>query len=248
MTAPNDLASRPATSGPTSGQKRVVIVGASGMVGGYALRYALEQPAVGRVTSIGRRSLGLSHPKLSEVLHGDFADCSPLATALSSQDAAVFCLGTYAGAVPDEEFRKITVDYTVEFARVLHGSSPQAAFAFLSGNGADPTGRSRIAFARYKGEAENALVAAGFPHVYLFRPAYIYPVEPRREPNLGYRMLRAIYPVFRLLFPNQVIRADDLAHAMVSVAIRGMAEEPRSVLENRDIQAIARTLHTSAAR
>jgi uncharacterized protein YbjT (DUF2867 family) len=102
------------------------------------------------------------------------------------------------------------VDYTVEFARVLHGSSPGAVFSFLSGNGADPTGRSRIAFARYKGEAESALLAAGFPRVYIFRPAYIYPVEPRKEPNISYRLLRAIYPVFRVLFPDQVIRADDL--------------------------------------
>jgi len=248
VTAPNDVTSNPATNVLTPGQKRLVIVGATGMVGSYALRYALEQPAVGRVTSIARRTLGIAHAKLNEVLHRDFADCSPLANALSGQDAAVFCLGTYTGAVPDEEFRKITVDYTVEFARVLRASSPTSAFAFLSGNGADPTGRSRLAFARYKGEAENALVAAGFPHVYLFRPAYIYPVEPRKEPNLGYRMLRSIYPVFRVLFPNQVIRADDLAHAMVSVAVRGTGEGPRSVLENRDIRAVAELLHTSPAR
>jgi uncharacterized protein YbjT (DUF2867 family) len=94
--------------------------------------------------------------------------------------------------VPDLELRTITVDYTIEFARVLRRSSPDAALSFLSGSGADPTGRSRIAFARYKGEAEKALLAAGFPHVYLFRPAYIYPVEPRKEPNLGYRLLRGL--------------------------------------------------------
>jgi hypothetical protein len=120
------------------------------MVGGYALRYALDLSTVARGTAIGRRKLGISHPKLDEVLHRDFADCSALAEALSDQDGAVFCLGTYTGAVPDAELRKITVDYTVEFARVLHGSSP-AAFSFLSGNGADSTGRSRMAFARYKG-------------------------------------------------------------------------------------------------
>src|SRR6185295_19572224 len=103
---------------------------------------------------------------------------------------------------------------------VLRNSSPMATFAFLSGMGADPTGRSRAAFARYKGEAEKALLAAGFPHVYIFRPAYIYPVQPRKEPTFSYRLLRAIYPAFRLLFPNQVIPADDLAHAMVDVAVR----------------------------
>jgi len=154
---------------PTS-QKSLVLVGATGVVGGYALRCALDDDSVKAVTAIERRRLGISHPKLREVLHGDFGNCSTLSSALSRQDAVVFCLGTYTGAVSHAELRKITVDYTIEFARVLRGASPEAAFSFLSRNGADPTGKSRIAFARYKGEAENALIAAGFPSVYLFRP------------------------------------------------------------------------------
>jgi len=226
------------TNMAAAGQKRLVIAGATGMVGGYVLRYALENPAVGSVTAIGRKKLGISHPKLKEVLHQDFADCSALADTLSGQDAAIFCLGTYTGSVSDAELRTITVDYTVEFARVLRLSSPDAAFSFLSGNGADPTGRSRIPYARYKGEAEKALLAAGFPRVYIFRPAYIYPVEPRKEPNFSYRFLRAIYPVFRALFPNQVVRADDLARAMVDVAARGTEKRQSLVLENRDIRAM----------
>ena len=216
--------------------KRVVIVGASGMVGGYALRFLLENPAVGGVTSIGRRNLGVSHPKLTEILHSDFADCTTLADVLTGHDAAVYCLGTYTGAVPDEELRRITVDYTVEFARGLRASSPNATFAFLSGSGADPTGSSRMAFARYKGEAEKTLSAAGFAHVYIFRPAYIYPVQPRREPNVSYRLLRAIYPVFLVLFPNQVIRADDLARTIKDAAVRGIGQGRTLVLENRDIR------------
>jgi uncharacterized protein YbjT (DUF2867 family) len=224
----------------TSSPQRLVIVGATGMVGGYALRYALDRHEVGGVTAVGRKPTGLTHPRLREVLHQDFADCSVLAGTLAGQDAAIFCLGTYTGAVPDAELRRITVDYSVAFARVLRDSSPNAAFAFLSGSGADPTGRSRLAFARYKGEAENALTAAGFPHVYSFRPAYIYPVQPRKEPNVSYRLLRAIYPVFRRLFPNQVIPADELAHAMVDAALHGIAGSERGavVLENRDILAL----------
>ena len=222
--------------------KRLVIVGATGMVGGYALRYALEDSDVGGVTAIARRKLGISHPKLMEVLHSNFADCSALAGTLSRQDAAVFCMGTYTGVVPDAELRTITVAYTIEFARVLQGSSPEAAFSFLSGNGADPTGRSRRPYARYKGEAEKALLAAGFSRVYLFRPAYIYPVEPRKEPNVSYRVLRAIYPAFRVLFPNQVIRADDLARVMVDAAVRGTPQRAGSVLENRDIRTMVASL------
>ena len=225
-------------------QKRLLLVGATGMVGGYALRYSLESATVGSVTAIVRRKLGISHTKLQEVLHRDFADCSSLSQVLSGQDAAAFCLGAYTGAVSDAELRTITVDYPIEFARVLQASSPGAAFSFLSGSGADPTGRSRMPFARYKGEAEKALLAAGFSCLYLFRPAHIYPVEPRKEPNFSYRLLRAIYPAFRLLFPNQVIRADDLARAMVDVAVRGTEEREGPVFENRDIRAMVKSFHT----
>ncbi len=223
---------------PAEGHIRLAIVGATGMVGGYALRYALDLPAVERVTSISRRKTDISHPKLDEVLHQDFSDCSALAQMLAGQDAAVFCLGTYTGSVTDVEMYTITVDYTVEFARVFRDSSPDASFSFLSGSGADPTGRSRMAFARYKGEAEKTLFGSGFPRLYIFRPAYIYPVEPRKEPNLSYRLLRSVYPVFHLLFPNQVIRADDLAKAMVDIAIHTDAGMERVILENRDIRAM----------
>jgi uncharacterized protein YbjT (DUF2867 family) len=99
-----------------------------------------------------------------------------------------------------------------------------------------------MAFARYKGEAEKALLATGFPHVYIFRPAYIYPVEPRKEPNFSYRLLRWVYPVFRSLFPNQVIRADDLARAMVDVVVGGTGVAPSMVFENHDIRALIQSL------
>ena len=227
-------------------QKRIVIVGATGMVGGYALRYALNHPAVASVTVIGRRTLGISHPKLKEVLHQDFGNCSALAGALSGQDAALFCLGAYTGVVPDAELRKITVDYTIEFARVLHDSSPNASFSFLSGMGADQTERSRVSFSRYKGMAENALLKTGFSHVFIFRPAYIYPVEPRKEPNFGYRLLRRIYPVFRVLFPGQVIQSDDLAKAMVEVVANETEKRGDQIIENRDIQAMAKKFQPSS--
>jgi len=216
------------------------------MVGGYVLRYALKHPCVKFATAIARRKLDLSHPKLNQVVHHNFADCSALREVVSSHDAAIFCLGAYTGAVTDTELRTITVDYTVEFARVLHVSSPGAAFSFLSGSGADPSGRSRIPFARYKGDAENALLAAGFPHVYIFRPAYIYPVEPRKEPNFTYRLLRAIYPAFRVLFPDQVIPADDLARAMVDVVVQKTPGLESQVFGNRDIRSMIGSLHVTS--
>ena len=246
MTTTNQASLDASMTNPTVGQKSLVVVGATGMVGSYALRCALNSSAVKSVTSIGRKKIGVSHLKLIEVVHQNFADCSALTGVLSGQDAAVYCLGAYTGSVSDAELHAITTDYTIEFARVLHKSSPNAAFSFLSGNGADQTGRSRIAFARYKGEAEKGLIAAGFPRIFLFRPAYIYPVQPRKEPNFSYRLLRAAYPVFRVLFPNQVIRADDLAWAMVNVVVGDTKKGQEFVtgdlvLENRDIRALVKS-------
>jgi uncharacterized protein YbjT (DUF2867 family) len=107
----------------TAGQQRLVVVGATGLVGRFVLRDALDHTSVAGVTAIGRRSVGFSHSKLQEVLHQDFSDCSALEAALSDQDAAIFCLGTYTGVVSDADLRKITVDYTIGFARILKGSS-----------------------------------------------------------------------------------------------------------------------------
>ena len=107
----------------------------------------------------------------------------------------------------------------------------------MSGQGADRTGRSLLAFARYKGEAEKALLAAGFPGVYLFRAAYIYPVQPRNEPSFSYRLMRLFYPMFRLWTPSFVIASDDLAQAMVDVVVQPSWERQTVTFENRDIRA-----------
>ena len=217
---------------------RVVLAGASGMVGGIALKHCLAHDRVAAVTVIGRRPLGVTHPKLSEVIHTDFSDFTDAANHFNEKDLALFCVGAYSGAVPDDVFRRITVDCTVAFAKALLAGSPQAAFCLLSGQGADPSEKSRVAFARYKGMAENALLGMGFPRVHLFRPGYIYPVTPRQEPNLMYTVSRWLYPLMRRVVPNIGISSEDLAKAMVTVGLNGR-DNPDPVLENRAIRAEA---------
>jgi putative NADH-flavin reductase len=119
----------------------LVTVGSTGMVGGYALRYALDYPGVKRVTAISRKPAGITHPKLKGVLHQNSADCSALAGALSGQDVAIFCPGAYTGTVSNAELRRTTVDCTLEFSSAVRASSPDAAFSFLSRSGADPHGK-----------------------------------------------------------------------------------------------------------
>lgn len=217
-------------------ERRVVITGATGMVGGSALRLCLDSPEISHVTAVGRRTVGLAHPRLRDVEHADFSDCRPLDGALTDCDVALFCLGAYTGAEPDSEFRRITVDYTIGFAEAVRRRSPKAAFCFLSGSGADQSEKSRMSFARYKGAAEKALQAQGFERLHIFRPAYIYPVAPRREPNFSYRVARLLYPVMRLLSANATIRSDDLAFAMVHAGLHGTADHASPILENRDIR------------
>ena len=215
---------------------RAVITGATGMVGGIALSLCLDHPDVEEVTVIGRRAPDMEHDKLRSIVHADFTDLSAVSDALADQDFVLFCIGVYTGAVPDAEFRKITVDYTVAFADALHAKSPDAAFCFLSGEGADPTGKSRMSFARYKGEAENHLSGLGFGRLHIFRPGYIYPVTPRKEPSFTYAAFRAIWPALRLVAPGLGIASDELAAAMVKAGVEG-TDAAVSTLQNRDIRA-----------
>jgi uncharacterized protein YbjT (DUF2867 family) len=218
---------------------RVVIVGATGMIGGLALKLALADPEVSAVTAIGRRGTGLEDPKLREIGRRDFTNFRSLEAELLGHDVALFCLGAYTGKVPDAEFKEITVDYTVAFAETFYTACPLASFCFLSGQGADQTEKSRIAFAKYKGMAENALLEVGFPRVHIFRPGYIYPVTARPEPNLTYRIMRPLYPVVRRLYPNIGISSDDLARAMLEAGISGTPGHASPILENRDIRRFA---------
>lgn len=216
--------------------KNVLIAGANGMIGGLILEACLDRDDVNRVTSIVRRKSGISHPKLNEIIHEDFYDFAATADQFADQDLCFFCVGVYTGQVPREIFRRITVDITVAFATALKKKSPQAAFCFLSGQGADRTEKSRVMFAKYKGMAENILVSLGFPRLYIFRPGYIYPVTPRKEPNLMYSIFRILYkPVVSWMFPKMSITSEGLAQAMVKVTFDESASQ---TFENADIRAL----------
>jgi uncharacterized protein YbjT (DUF2867 family) len=213
--------------------KKVIITGSSGMIGGLVLQECLQREDVANVTVIVRKSLGVQHPKLVEVIHQDFLDYSAVEDSLRGQDICFFCIGVYTGQVSTEEFKKITVDYTRAFAEALKKASPDATFCFLSGQGADPHEKSRILFAREKGIAENALLRLGFPHTYLFRPGYIYPVTPRHEPNGFYRFMRGLYKVVSPIIPGIGVPSTKLAHKMVKV---GFGLGNKAIYEHRDIR------------
>jgi hypothetical protein len=213
------------------------------------LRYFVAVADAGNLTVAAPQMLHTSQPSLSRQIR-DLED--EVGTPLLTRRARGVDLTPAGRAFLDHARSALSqVEAAGEAARRVAGpAKPCFTMGFLTGHELtwmpDPTGRSRLAFARYKGQAEKALLAAGFPRVYLYRPAYIYPVQPRKEPNFSYRLLRAVYPVFRLLFPNQVIRADELAWAMVDVVLRQTQERQGLVFENRDIRAMVESLHPPA--
>ncbi len=211
--------------------KRVLLAGASGMVGNLILKECLSSDEIDKVISIVRHKSDTIHPNLHEEIINDFSDYSAHQTLFENIDAAFFCIGVYTGQVPDKEFKTITVDYAVSFAKALKDNSPGANLCLLSGAGADRKEKSRTAFARYKGIAENSISKLDL-NFYAFRPGYIYPVTPRKEPNVMYRISRSLYPVIKLLGSKASIKSTELAKAMFIVGMNGAKKE---ILENKDI-------------
>ncbi len=211
--------------------KKIIIAGASGMVGRLILEYSLYSSEVAQVISLARKKMDINHPKLKEIVVDDFTDYSEQTTAFQGTDAAFFCIGVYTGQVPRDVFKKVTVDYAIAFAKAIKDNSPSANLCLLSGAGADRTEKSRASFARFKGMAENRISELGL-NFYTFRPGYIYPVSPRKEPNIMYRIMRILYPLIRLMGSNGSIKSTELASAMFRIGLKGAHTE---ILENKTI-------------
>jgi nucleoside-diphosphate-sugar epimerase len=213
--------------------KNVILTGASGMIGGTTLDLCLKREDVGKVTSLSRRPSGIKNDKLVEVLQDDFLDYSKNVEHFKNQDSCFYCIGVYTGQVPTEEFNKITVDYTKAFSDVLRANSKSTVFCFLSGQGADSTEKSRTLFAKAKGIAENYLLKLKFEKTYIFRPGYIYPVNPRVEPNGIYKLMRMLYKPLSAIYPNIGVTSAKLAAKMVEIAFNG---GKYIILENKNIR------------
>jgi uncharacterized protein YbjT (DUF2867 family) len=216
--------------------KNVIITGSTGMIGRLILENCLKRDDVGNVTTIVRRKTGIEHAKLREVVLDDFFDYSRIVDCLKSQDVCFFCIGVYTGAVSKNEFRTITVDYTIAFAETLRLYNQKTTFCFLSGQGADLTGKSRLMFSKDKGVAEKKLIELNFHQLCLFRPGYIYPVTPRKEPGFSYRIMRLLYkPLISRLSTGISINSEQLAQAMVETGMKG---GKKVIYENKDIRDI----------
>jgi uncharacterized protein YbjT (DUF2867 family) len=219
---------------------KVVLFGATGMVGQGVLRECLLDPAVESVLAIGRNATAERHQKLQEIVHSDLADLTPIEDRLAAYDACFFCLGVSSAGMTEQAYRRLTYDLTLSVARVLVRLNPTMTFIYVSGAGTDSTERGRLMWARVKGATENSLLGM-FKSAYMFRPAYIQPLHGIRTKTVLYRAFYAIlaplYPLWKLLLPKYVTTTECVGRAMILVALRGA---PKRVLESQDIAAACR--------
>jgi uncharacterized protein YbjT (DUF2867 family) len=222
---------------------KVILFGATGMVGQAALRESLLDPGVERVLTVGRSATGQKHEKLHELIHGDLTDFSTVSGELAGYDAGFFCLGISSAGMSEADYRRVTVDIAVAAGRALAQANPAMTFIFVSGAGTDSTGKSRTMWARVKGEAENAILALPFKAAYAFRPAFIRSMHGIKSRTRSYRVLYAIMtpfiPLVMVLFPRQVTTTEKIGRAMLNVARHGAAKR---ILESDDINAAAEAL------
>jgi uncharacterized protein YbjT (DUF2867 family) len=225
---------------------KVVLFGATGMVGQGVLRECLNDTDVKAVLSIVRRSSGQPHHKLKELVHQNFLDFSTIKPELTGYDACFFCLGVSSTGITEQEYESITYGITMAAAKTLLKLNPGISFLFVSGTGTDSTEQSRTMWARIKGKTENALLRMPFKRVYMFRPAYIQPlhgiVSKTRLYRTFYAVLAPIYPLLKRLLPKYVTTTEELGRVMIKVARDGAS---KSVLENWDINQIAKKLSIS---
>ncbi|MFE1797118.1 NAD-dependent epimerase/dehydratase family protein [Streptomyces sp. NPDC059517] len=219
---------------------KVILFGATGMVGRGVLRECLRDAVVESVLVIGRTTVGVTHPKLREIVRADLTDLDGLEGELSGYDACFFCLGVSSAGMKEAAYREVTYDLTLSVARTLAASSPGLAFCYVSGQGTDSSARGRVMWARVKGETENALLALDGVDAYMFRPGLIQPLHGITSKTRIYRLVYAatgrLLPLLRKLAPRWITTTEQVGLAMVAVA-RG--ESGVRVLETEEINRLA---------
>jgi uncharacterized protein YbjT (DUF2867 family) len=211
---------------------KAIVFGATGMVGEGVLHVALNDTDVEAVLVVGRKSCGVSHPKLLEIIHGDFFNYTPIEAQLAGCNACYFCLGVSSIGMNERDYTRITYDLTMAAARSLSRLNPEMTFCYVSGLGTDGTEKGRSMWARVKGKTENDLQKLPFKGVYLFRPGFIKPIKGLKNAFKIATILGAVYPLWKALLPKYVCTLEDLGNAMINVTRNG--NESR-VLECADI-------------
>lgn len=220
---------------------KVLIFGATGMVGQGVLRECLLAPDVTDVTVVGRTPVEQNDPKLRQLVIADLTNLEPVASQLRGFDACFFCLGVSSAGMDEAEYTRVTYGITMAVASTLSQLNPNMTFTYVSGVGTDSTEHGRSMWARVKGKTENDIKKLPFAGVYLFRPGVIQPLHGITSKTPSYRILYAMtswmLPVARRLFPNVIVTTEDVGRAMLNAARVGAG---RRVLGPKKIAQLAR--------
>ena len=215
---------------------KVIVFGATGMVGQGVLRECLRDGDVTEVLTVGRSATGQPHPKLCELVHKDFLDFSTIEKDITGYDACFFCLGVSSIGMDAERYRHLTYDITLAAARPLARLNPGMTFVYVTGASTDSTEQGRVMWARVKGKTENDLLKLPFKAAYMFRPGAIQPLHGVRSKTAwvqaSYVMTGPLLSFLHQVAPNFVTTTEEVGRAMLSVAKRGY---PRPILEMEDI-------------
>jgi hypothetical protein len=206
------------------------------MVGEGVLIECLNHPDVEEILVINRKPGGVSHPKLRELIHGDFFNLAPIEGQLAGFDACFFCLGVSSVGMSNEEYRRITYDLTLNVARLLARLNPETTFCYVTGAGTDSSEQGRIAWARVKGATENAL-ARLFKRAYMFRPGFMKATPGQKNVKSYYKFFAWLYPIGRALYPAGFCTLQEVGLAMINAAREGY---PNRILEVADIVKLAK--------
>ncbi|MCH6573850.1 MAG: NAD-dependent epimerase/dehydratase family protein [Bacteroidetes bacterium] len=209
-----------------------IIFGATGMVGEGVLHECLKHPDIESVLVINRRSCGVNHEKLREIIHTDFLDFSTIENELAGYNACYFCMGVSSIGKKEEEYTRLTYDLTMHVANTLVKLNPEMTFCYISGAGTDSTEKGRSMWARVKGKTENDLMKLPFKASYMFRPGYIQPTKGLKNTYKFYKVVAPIYPLIKLLFSKYVCTLQEIGLSMINVTLYG---SDKQILECKDI-------------
>ena len=220
---------------------KVVIFGATGMLGMGVLLECLDDPRVEHVLLVSRQHAGVNHAKLREIIHQDFFDFTAVQPQLADRDACFFCLGVSSVGKSETEYHHLTYDLTLAAATAIAAvTTGRLTFCYVSGEGTDSTERGRIAWARTKGKTENALLRLPFKAAYMFRPGYVQPLRgvgsKTRWYQALYNVVGVLYPLLRRVLPRHVTTTVNFGRAMIQVAESGYRQQ---ILRSEDINQLA---------
>ena len=210
----------------------VIITGSTGMVGEGVLKECLAHPDVEKILLLNRRPCGISDAKLTEIIHENFFDISPVANNLKGYNACFFCLGVTSINKKEPEYFSLTHTLTMGIARILAKENPGMTFCYISGAGTDSTEKGKSMWARVKGKTENDLMKLPFKKVYAFRPGFLKSADGSKNVNKYYYLFGFLYPFLRLVMPKFVSTLKELSLAMINSSLKGYE---KNILEVPDI-------------